>query len=742
MATELTQISGTVVAIIFQNEENGYTVLRLLESCGDEVTVVGCIPFAAPGEHLVLQGEWVRHPTHGEQFRLQFATRTLPQESEEIYEYLASHVIKGIGPATATLIVSCFGEDTLHVIENQPEKLATIRGISLKKANEISSCFQRQMGLRRLMEFLDQYTIGMQIAMNLYRQYGNTALEILKDNPYILVEDTIGGTFSHADAIAFALGFEQDAPQRVMAATLFVLSHNLTNGHCFIPQDKLIAAVVQMTRIRMEEAAEGLEVLVDEGMVVTETIAGVTGCYLSRLYASEQMVAARVAEMAHANAPLEAADMDTLIAYVEAAQNITYAPLQRHTLEIAANEKIMLITGGPGTGKTTSIRAILALYDKLGLKTQLTAPTGRAAKRLSEVTGREAYTIHRLLEAGYHEERMDELSFRRCKEDPLKADAVILDECSMVDITLMQALLDALPEDCRLVLVGDADQLPPVGPGCVFLDLLRSQAVETVCLTEIFRQTAESKIIVNAHHINQGVYPELSGNTGDFFFLRRRDPENALQTILSLCAERLPNKMGFSPMDIQVLCPTRKGVCGTASLNRHLQQSLNPPMPGKNEHTYGEIIFREGDRVMQIRNNYDILWKDTETDASGLGIYNGDVGQILSIQKGEETVTICFDNRLAVYPFDLLHELEHAFAMTVHKSQGSEYRVVILSVQNGSPRLMTRSVLYTAVTRAKELLVIVGDDASVISMIDNFRQTRRYSGLRARLKNTISGEKH
>lgn len=728
---ELIEISGIVDAVIYQNEENGYTVLRAKSQAGSQMTCVGCLPFAAPGEQLTMTGSWTRHQTHGEQFSVRWAERFMPAGAEAIYEYLASHVIKGVGPATATLIVAAFGDKTLDVIEMEPEKLAGLKGISEKKAKDISESFKKQMGLRRLMEFLVSHSVRPHLAMRLYRYYGDAALGLLRDNPYILSMEHIGADFSEADILALDLGFDTDAPQRVCAAIIFEIVYNSGNGHCFIPRDKLIAATAQLIAVGHEDVEEGLDILLDSADVFEEDIAGVQACYIARLYEAETFTAARIAQMA-CERPESDEDVDGLVRGIERSLGITYAPAQVNTLRIAARRGIMVITGGPGTGKTTSVRAILALFDKLGLKTLLTAPTGRAAKRMSELTGYEASTVHRLLECTYSPE-LDEVTFRRNEEEPLDCDAVILDESSMVDITLMRALLAAMPAGSRLVMVGDADQLPAVGPGNVFSDIIRSGIVETVRLTEIFRQTSESRIVENAHTINRGEHIDLRANNGDFFFLRRRDEDEAVETIAELCKTRLPEKMGIPATDIQVLCPTRKYNTGTVNLNRQLQQVLNPSAEGKKERQFGEIVFREGDRVMQIRNNYDIMWKNKNTYESGVGIFNGDVGQIAGVDTAQELMYVDFDDRTATYSFDMLGELEHAFAMTVHKSQGSEYRAVIISAGKGSPMLLHRGVLYTAITRARELVIIVGKDEIVDQMIDNHRQTRRYSGLRARL---------
>ena len=731
MEQERIELVGTVDELIYSNEENGYTVLTVETDGHETVTVTGCLPFASPGEQLIMHGVWVRHPTHGRQFQADVAERRLPSGAQAIYEFLASRTIRGIGPATASLIVSAFGDKSLDVIENAPEKLAELKGISLKKAVEMSEALRLQMGLRRLMEFLTSNGIRPQYAMRLYRFYGDSALELLRENPYILSSTLIGGEFSDADRLAIELGMEGDSAQRIAAAILFELQHNTGNGHVFIPREKLLAATSQLIDVEIPPIEEGLDILLDSGEVVCSPVAGCEACYLSTLYAAETYTANRLLQMTKAvvKPPV---DLSALLAETEAAQGITYAPLQRKTLEMALQNRVLAITGGPGTGKTTTVRALIALYDRLGLDVKLAAPTGRAAKRMTELAGQEAVTIHRLLEAGYAPDST-ELVFRRDENNPLKCDAMIVDECSMIDISLMRALLSALPQDCRLILVGDADQLPPVGPGSVFLDILRSHAVPVVRLTEIFRQTAESRIIRYAHQINGGEHPNIGENKGDFFFLRRPAQEAAKELIVQLCAERLPKNMNIPVTEIQVLTPMRRGAAGVVALNEALQSALNPSAEDKPEKRYGDRVFRVGDRVMQIRNNYDIIWVTADDAQSGTGVYNGDIGYVLSIDHSNEHLIVDFDGHLAPYDFEMLSELEHAWAMTVHKSQGSEYRAVILSVAGTPPQLQYRGILYTAVTRARELLIAVGDDTVVYHMIDNHKQARRYSGLRARL---------
>ena len=729
---ELTEISGSVEAVIYKNEENGYTVLRLRDENDEVFTVVGTIPFAAPGETLLATGSWSTHAVHGRQFKAEFAQRLMPTDEAAIYQYLASGTIRGIGPATAALIVNTFGKNSLDVLENEAEKLVKIKGISLSKANQISKSFRQQAGIRRLMEFICSFELRPVLAMRLYKYYGEEALDLLRADPYILAASHIGGSFYEADRLALDMGLDEQNRSRVNAAVLFTLRHNLGNGHCFIPREKLSAATSELIRVEPQRVEESIEELIGAGLLHYEEIAGCRACYLPELYETEADTAQRLSRMCR-TVFREEIDLDQLIDRLETSQNIRYAKLQRDTLSLALRHQLVVITGGPGTGKTTSIRAILAMFDQLGIRTLLTAPTGRAAKRMTELTGREAATVHRLLGAKFDDDG-EHVVFTKNEDDRLECDAVVLDECSMVDIQLMDALLKALPPQARLVLVGDADQLPSVGPGNVFSAVIRSGVVPTVRLTEIFRQKESSRIVRNAHMINKGQHPDFSENTGDFFRLKRLQAAGTVDTVVELCAVRLPEKMQIPSSEIQVLSPTRKGELGTANLNKRLQEALNPPGKEKKEKAFGEAVFREGDRVMQIRNNYDILWHNGNNTAVGMGIYNGDIGTILRIDPAEENLTVDFDGRVAQYGFDALLELEHAWAMTVHKAQGSEYRAVILALGSSAPMLMTRDVLYTAVTRAKELLILVGDDAVADRMVDNYRPSKRYCALRVRMR--------
>ncbi len=728
-------IEGTVENVVFQNEENGYTVLHLLTDQGEVVTVVGCIPFAAAGEAMTVSGMWVNHPAYGTQLTAELVERRMPEDEESIVCYLSSGVLKGVGSATAMRLVERFGADTLRVIEEEPERLSTIKGITAKKAMEISAAFRSLTGLRRVMEFLSRYELPVTLAMGLLRAYGDQTLERLKSNPYLLTDERCGVDFAAADEIALAMGFDGEDPCRTEAAVLYELQHNLSNGHVFLPRAKLIAATAQLIGVGADAAEKALDDLAERQAVVCKPIANVEGCYLRRMYEAEVYVAKRLAA-ACGDAWDSGRNAEKIIDRIQTQQGIAYAPEQRRAVELAAERGVLLLTGGPGTGKTTSVRGIVALFDAMGLDTLLLAPTGRAAQRMSQLCGRDAQTVHRALGMSWNE-LTGEVTFRKNEKEPLEADAVIVDEMSMVDLELMASLLRAMRPGCRLVMVGDPDQLPSVGAGNVLGDLLRSGVIPAVSLTEIFRQAEASAIIRNAHAVNCGQPPELRNTQNDFFFLCRRSPDRLVQTVVELCCERLPGKMGIPAEQIQVLSPTRKGVCGTVNLNRALQAALNPPTPQKKQKLWGDLVFREGDRVMQTRNNYDVVW-EKDDGTMGAGIFNGDVGVIREIDPSGELITIRFDERTCVYTADLLSQLDMAYAMTVHKAQGSEYRAVILVSAPVAPALMVRGVLYTAITRARELLVLVGDDAAPAQMAANDRQQRRYSGLRRRLKEEVS----
>lgn len=732
MEQESQMIQGTVSAVVYQNAENGYCVLKFQTEDGQSITVVGTIPMCVVGERLAVVGKWTRHPSFGQQFEAEFLERLMPQTTSEILAFLSSRAVKGIGPRMAQKIVSRFGEQSLLVLEQDPLQLTAIGGISEKKALEMSESFQRQSGIRQLIEFLTLYHLPAQLAVRLYRVYGELAQQALRDDPYLLTDPYFRAEFSQVDAFAIALGVSADDERRVEAGILFELSYNLGAGHTFIPQSKLLAASCALLALDEETMQAGLVRLQEQERIRLCELAGLCACYLPELYEAETLVCRHIRAMAD-RVLLAPADLDELLQAIAQQQCVTYAPEQLAAIRAAAQCQLLIVTGGPGTGKTTVMAGILQLFDALKLKTQLAAPTGRAAKRLSEVTGRDASTIHRLLEAQF-DEASGAMAFFHDEHAPLPCEAIIVDETSMVDLPLMAALLRALKPGCRLILVGDPDQLPPVGPGNVFSDLIRSGVAQTVRLTKIFRQAQQSLIVMNAHAVDQGELPVLTATDRDFFFLRRHDPAAAVQTIQELCQTRLPKNMGIAPSEIQVLSPTRKHEAGTKALNLALQAALNPPAEGKKEKKYGDFSFRIGDRVMQIRNNYDIMWKRADGLGEGTGIFNGDIGAVTDIDFQQQTLTVRFEDKLADYDFDLLSELEPAYAITVHKSQGSEYRAVVLCLCGGPQPLLTRSVLYTAITRARELLIIVGSEQTVAAMTRNDRRQRRYSGLKLRLE--------
>lgn len=723
-------ISGAIVAVIFSNPQNGYAVLRLDSEEGGLVTVVGTIPSPAAGEKLIVTGHWVVHAGYGRQFEAEFLDRMLPQSAAEIRAYLASRAVRGIGPKTAGKIVERFGEASLQILDASPERLTEIEGISHKKALEIGEAFRRQLGVRRLIEFLTESHIAAEVAVRVYRIFGEHSEERIRDNPYLLAQPQFGAPFAAADELAIRLGLDADDDRRVEAGVLFELRHNLNNGHTFLPRGKLAAATAALLDVQTQDVEEAFARLEEPGQIDSDRIAQLEVVYLPEYYVAETQVAARVLRAAQREKK-PSAEVKRHIARIEERSELRYADLQREAIALSAECRMMILTGGPGTGKTTTLTGILQLFDALERKTLLAAPTGRAAKRLSELTGRDALTIHRLLEAQISPEN-GEMFFARDEDNLLKCDALIVDEVSMVDLLLFHCLLRALPEEATLILVGDPDQLPPVGAGNVFSDLIRSGCVPTVRLTGIFRQARGSRIVTNAHAINRGELPELSATSGDFFFLRRRSPEAVVQTVTELVSRRLPQNMKIPAGEIQVISPTRRGECGTVQLNRALQEALNPHSADKNERIFGEICFREGDRVMQIRNNYDILWKK-EDGSAGTGVYNGDIGQIVRIDSREDCLILRFDDREVRYTAEQLGELEPAYAVTAHKSQGSEYRAVVLVSSVAMPRLLTRSVLYTAVTRARELLVMVGNEQTVAQMVENNHRDKRYSGLRLRL---------
>lgn len=722
---------GSVEHVVYCNEENGYAVFHMNTGNEKPVVVVGNVPFIGVGESISVRGVWVSHPSYGEQFKVSYSERTMPEDENAILLYLSSGIIRGIGPVTAQRIVDRFGTDTFNVMSSEPELLCEIQGITRRKAESIRNNFNRQLGMRRLMEYLFQFGVAPYVSIRLYKWYGDMAIDFLRDNPYLLTDERLGVSFAQADVIAAELGIMEDSPTRIEAGVIYVLEHNTGNGHVFIPAEKLVGTTARLLSIDESLAADALGRLVEYGRVIRETIFDRDACYLARLYKAETEIARRLISMAEIP-PKKISGIDRLIADVSSGLGLEYAPLQLEAIRTAAEHTVSLLTGGPGTGKSTSVRGMLKAFDHLGLKTVLCSPTGRAAKRLTELTGREAATVHRLLEVSYNADDVG-FTFVHDEDEPLDADAIILDEVSMVDVDLMYALVRAIRPGAKLVMVGDPDQLPSVGPGNILKDLLESDRIASVRLTEIFRQAEQSNIVLSAHSVNRGEIPKLKHSTGDFFFIRRRNPQDVVQTVVELCAERLPRNMGFSQDQIQVLSPTRRGVVGTQNLNVELQRAINPQSSKKPERHSGDYLFRTGDRVMHIRNNYDLPWQSVDGRDKGVGVFNGDVGVIYEIDNRAENIAVRYDDRIVFYPFELLNELEPAYAVTVHKSQGSEYPAVVFVASRAAPQLLNRSVFYTAITRAQELLVIVGEEEVIAHMVNNNRRSMRYTGLKYRL---------
>ena len=736
MSQEMIKIEGVCEAVIFRNDDNGYAVLRVSTTGGDSFIAVGCVPRVGVGEHLTISGTWIRHPAYGEQFKIEECERSLPATEGAILEYLSSGTIRGIGRKTAVKIVGKFGKKSFDIIENDPMMLTEIQGITVRKAEEISKDFQMQNAISRLIEFLVENDLEPAIALRLYSLYGMASIGLVRENPYLLTNMELGVEFSKADRLAEKMGMSGNSLERVEAAVLYELSYNAESGHAFIPRRKLALVTADLIEVDIELVEDTIDGLFEDGAIVIEEINGEFAVYLAHLYGAETFIAnCLVRLMAHH--PKTKFNMEDAIDKIEAKNGIEYAPLQRVAISTAANNSVMVMTGGPGTGKTTVIRGMLDLFDRMGLKVMLAAPTGRAAKRMSEFCGIEAKTIHRMLEMDYSEGGAFP-TFGINRENPLDTDVLILDEVSMVDLMLMRATLDALPKECRLILVGDADQLPSIGAGNILKDLVNSEYIPTVRLTEIFRQAAESNIVVGAHAINGGEYPDFSRKNTDLFFLRREGVNEVVDTVVDLCVNRLPKNMNIPSNQIQVLTPSRKFEVGTIILNRKLQEALNPPSKDKSEKRMGDKLFREGDRVMQIRNNYDLPWYSIAGNESGLGVFNGDVGEIISIDTHDEILSVKYDDKLCHYSFTMLNELELAYAMTVHKAQGSEFRAVVFAALGGAKSLLHRSVLYTAITRAKELMILVSNPSTIGMIVENNKARNRYSALKRRIELEIT----
>ena len=727
------RVAGSVEEIIYSNEDSGYTIFDLATGDGDLITAVGYLPFLAEGDSLILYGRWVHNPRYGRQFSVASFEKNLPADKASMLRYLASRTIRGVGPKTARNIIDEFGEDAFDVIENHHEWLSNIPGISKKKALEIHEDFCEKAGIRQAMLFFRDW-FGPSATVRIYKKWGSHAVELARKNPYIICGEIEGVGFERTDRMAESLGVEKSSPDRVDSGILYTLLRNeRQHGHVCLPRKKLTAASAELLSVSEDDANAAIDRLLGSEKLKYLPAGGENLIYSAKVFDAEQFIAARLVLLDKLCAAADVSDIERLIDRSEIYSGIKYAALQRKAISNTLSSGVTVITGGPGTGKTTVIRALISIFDNIKLKVALCAPTGRAAKRMSEATSHEAKTIHRLLEMGYSEDD-GRNEFNRDGDYPLEEDVIIVDEASMIDTPLMYALLQAIKPGARLLIIGDADQLPSVGAGNILRDIIDSGRFPTVCLKEIFRQASESLIVTNAHAINDGRMPELSVKDNDFFFISRRTDREAAQTVADLYANRLPKAYGEAEREgIQVIAPSRRGEAGTENLNIILQAALNPPAHGKKEIKYRDILFREGDRVMQTRNNYDLEWESDDDKKTGQGIFNGDIGVIREIRRS--SVTVDFDGRIVEYDHDLLEDLETAYAVTVHKSQGSEYRTVIIPVCASTPTLLlTRNLLYTAVTRAQRRVILVGQEATIKRMVDNVRQSMRYTGLMLRLK--------
>jgi len=736
---EMIEIEGVVENIIFRNEENGYTVIKLRHN-NDIISVVGIMPYISENIKIKIHGQWVLHPTFGQQIKLISYEEVTPNTAEGIEKYLASGLIPGIGPVTAKKIVEKFGKNTLEIIEMNPERLTEIDGIGEKKAQRIAEAFIEQRELRNVLIFLQSYGISTSVGVKIFKRYGNETIKIVKENPYRLCDEVNGIGFKTADKIARSLGVDLNSNYRIRAGIKYVLTNCISNGHVYLPKLELLEEVYNLLNVPKELIENEILALIKSKEVVCDKIEGQEAYYLAPYYFAETKVAAKLIELSLQTINEDINWIEENISEFERENNIELAKEQKEAVIKAITNGVCVITGGPGTGKTTIIKCIIRIFKKKGLQVALCAPTGRAAKRITEATQSEAKTIHRLLEIEFLESENGP-SFSRNEDNPLEEDVVIIDEASMVDILLMNSLLKAIDFGKRLIIVGDVDQLPSVGPGNVLRDIIESKSVPVVKLNKIFRQKNESLIAINAHRINKGEMPYLNEKDKDFFFIQKSTPKEVLEEILNLVDRRLPSfKEGFNPLrDIQVLSPMRKGENGVLNLNRELQRILNPPSSLKAEKEVRDIVFREGDKVMQIKNNYSLEW--TGSFEQGFGVFNGDIGYIEKIDNDEQKVIVAFEDKKVVYDFSNLDELDLAYAITIHKSQGSEFPVIVVPVCFGPPMLMTRNLIYTAITRAKKLVVLVGMKQALGYMISNDKVLDRYSGLKERIIRFISALK-
>ena len=723
------ELTGTVKAIIYRSEDTGFTVLELTDETGEDMTAIGEMPLAGVGERVELTGQWTEHKTYGHQFRAETCKTLAPATLTALKNYLASGLIKGVGESTAQAIVQTFGMETLDVLEKEPARLAEVPGIGQIRAQTIGASYGAQLGLRDIMLGLQKYGVTIGQAMKLYKIYGELCLAKIEENPYRLIDDVEGIGFKTADAIARNGGVEPDAPYRLRAGLKYTLQWARQEGHTYLPREKLVEVAAGLLQADIAPVERTLTELLLEGQLIQEQLPGEDGVFLPGMFRTEQDCALRLLRLQGQSAldnPFFRPKAQ--IARLEQQLDITLAPAQRQAVELALKAGALVITGGPGTGKTTILRFVITLLEEMGTEYALCAPTGRAAKRMGEATGRDASTIHRLLEYSYGEG-----GFGRNAENTLLADVVIVDEMSMVDVPLMAALLRALAPGTRLIMVGDSDQLPSVGPGNVLRDMVDSGQIPVVRLTEIFRQSGRSAIVTNAHRINEGQMPILEG-LEDFGFEPMEEQEAVIRRLIALNSGKAAKLGAQEPLqDIQVLAPMKKGPLGVYNLNKRLQEALNPPAHKKKERKYGDVVFREGDKVMQIKNDYRLAWTRSlphQPPEMGEGVYNGDLGTIMSIDLYEQTLEVLFDDgRSAVYSFSMLEELELAYCISIHKSQGSEFPIVLLPLLGGPPMLLNRNLLYTAVTRARHMVCILGRQSCIQQMVRNNQVKRRYSGL-------------
>ncbi|EIA16377.1 ATP-dependent RecD-like DNA helicase [Clostridium perfringens] len=736
-------LNGIVESIVFKSSDTGYTVIKFREN-NIIHTAVGVLPHVKEGQNLKITGSWVNHSQFGKQFKVEECEEILPTSKDGIEKYLSSGIIQGIGPVTAKKIVNKFGEDTLNILDNNIERLKEIEGIGKKKLETIIESYREQRELKNITIFLQTHGLSVNQCLKIYKKYGASSVDTVKNNPYILCDEISGIGFKTSDKIARSLGIEIDSPFRIQSGIRYVINEFCANGHTFMPKDELIKEASNVLTVSGDIIEENIKNVALDRKIKLEKVNDKEGVFTIPNYYCELGITNRILTLAISNFQDISVDVDHLILQFEKKNNITFAESQKDAIISAFQNGIEIITGGPGTGKTTIIKCIIEIFETCGLKVLLGAPTGRAAKRMSESTGKEATTIHRMLDMGVFEKE-ESVFVTNADEHSLEADVVIIDEASMIDITLMNALLKSINVGTRLIIVGDVDQLPSVGAGNVLNDFIESGFTKVVRLKEIFRQGKESMIVVNAHKINKGEMPKLNEKGTDFFFIRNDIQEGILNTIIDLINTRLPrfNSNWDKLKSIQVLVPMKKGVLGVTNLNERIQNVLNPKSPYKKEKEFRSMVFREGDKVMQIKNNYSLKWTRIagKGDHEGLGVFNGDMGFIESIDLEGKKLSIIFDDeRRVIYDFMYLDELDLAYAITIHKSQGSEFPVVIIPAYMGAPLLMNRNLLYTGITRAKEMVVVVGIPKALKYMVDNTRSMERYSSLNWRIKEVISNE--